>query len=109
MMGSLAITRSSMKNELFEIGEGCREFNFQLYLQIEFTKSDEVFKNKLFADSWLNWEKIEFGDTGIDKLLDTQHNKFSSRVKKRTYKGSDWTVNSIIQHQFFISEIAPFE
>ena len=50
MMGSLTITRSSMKNELFEIGEGCREFN----LQIEFTKSDEVFKNKLFADSWLN-------------------------------------------------------
>ena len=32
MMGSLAITRSSMKNELFEIGEGCREFNFKLNL-----------------------------------------------------------------------------
>ena len=54
MMGSLAITRSSMKNELFEIGEGCREFNFKLNLLIEFTKSDEVFKNKLFADSRLN-------------------------------------------------------
>ena len=33
----------------------------------------------------------------------------SSKVKKWTYEGSDWTINSMIQQQFVISEIAPCE
>ena len=39
----LKLTRSSIKNKLFEISEEFREFKFQQNLRIEFTKNDEVF------------------------------------------------------------------
>ena len=42
-------------------------------MQIEFTKNDEDFKNKIFAEPWLNLEKIEFDDLNIYELLDIQH------------------------------------
>lgn len=42
----LSLTRSSTKNELFEITKECKEFNFQQNLLIEFTKNDEAFKKQ---------------------------------------------------------------
>ena len=64
---------------------------------------------KLFSDPWLDSEKIEFSDKNIDELSNTQHNQLLSTVKSWTYEGSDWTINSIIQHQLVISEIASCE
>ena len=97
----LSLTRSSIKNELFEITKECKEFNFQQNLLIEFTKNDEAFKNKIFKIPWFDSENLEFNDTNIDELLDIQHNQLPSSVERWTYKGSSWTINSIIQHQLF--------
>ena len=54
-------------------------------------------------------EKIEFNDINIDELLDTQHNQLSSRAGRWTYNRSDLIINSILQYQVVISEIAPCE
>ena len=55
----LSLTRSSTKNELFEITKECKEFNFQQNLLIEFTKNDEAFKNKIFKIPWFDSENLE--------------------------------------------------
>lgn len=57
-------------------------------MQIEFTKNNKVFKNKIFADPWFDSDKIEFKDINIDDVLDIQ---LSSRVERRTYEESGWT------------------
>ena len=57
-------------------------------MQIEFTKNNKVFKNKIFADPWFDSDKIEFNDINIDDVLDIQ---LSSRVERRTYEESGWT------------------
>ena len=36
-----------------------------------------------------------------------QHNQFSLRFEKWTYKGSGWNINLILQYQVVISEITP--
>ena len=64
MISSL-ITKSSIKDEIMEITEEFKEFKFRQNLQIEFTKSGEV---------WFGSEKIEFNDINIDELLDIQPN-----------------------------------
>ena len=62
-----------------------------------------------FTDPWFDSEKLKFNDTNTDKLLHIQNNQLSSRVEGWTYEGSDWTINSIIQHELVISEIATCE
>ena len=42
----------------------------------------------------------------IYELIDIQCKQFLSRVKRWVYEGSGWTINSILQHQLAISEIA---
>ena len=73
----------------------------------EYAKNDEFLKNKVFPDTWHHSEKLEFNDTNIDDLLDIQPNQLSSRVERWTYEGSDCNIDSILQHQIVISEIAP--
>ena len=58
---------------MFEITEEFKYFKFQQNLRVEFTKTDEVFNNKIFADPWLESEKIEFNDINIDELLDVNN------------------------------------
>ena len=99
----------SIKNKLFEITKKSKEFKFQQNLRIEFSKNQEAFKNKIFADPWLDSEKLEFNDTNIDELLDIQHNQLSLRVERWIYEGSGWTINSLVQQQLIISEISPCE
>ena len=42
---------------------------------MEFTKNDEVFKNKIIADpSWFDSKNIEFSDINIHELFHIQHN-----------------------------------
>ena len=72
----LNLTRSSIKNKLFEISKKLKELKFQQNLQIELTKNDEVFKDKIFADPEFDSEKLEFNDVNID----IQHNQISQRV-----------------------------
>ena len=43
--------------ELFEITKEYKEFKFQQNLQIEFSKNNEVFKNKIFVDRWFHSKK----------------------------------------------------
>ena len=50
----LNLTSSSIKNKLFEIHKKFKEFKFQQKLQIAFSKNWEAFKNKIFADPWLD-------------------------------------------------------
>ena len=80
-----------------------------LLLWIEFTRNDEVFKSKIFADPWFDSEKIEFSNIKIDALFAIQHNQLSSRVERWTFEESGWPINLIIQHKLVMSEIAPFE
>lgn len=47
--GQLDVIRSSIKNNLFETSKELLEFKFKQKLRKEFTKIDEVFKNKIFA------------------------------------------------------------
>ena len=54
-------------------------------------------------------KKSEFNDTNADELLDIQRNHLSSRVERWACEGSGWIINSIIQHQLVISEIASCE
>ena len=42
----LNLTRSSIKNKLFEINKECKEFKFQQSLQIELTKKMNLLKTK---------------------------------------------------------------
>ena len=86
----LNLTRSNTKNKVFE---EFRAFKFQQNLQTEFTKNDEGFKNKIFADPWFDSAKIEFSNINTDELLDTQHNELSSEVERWMYDGSGWTIN----------------
>ena len=53
--------------------------------------------------------KKEFIDTNIDELLDIQHNQLLTKVERWIYKGLDWTIHSILQHQLVTSETAPCE
>ena len=64
---------------------------------------------KCFARSLFNLEKTEFNDLNIDELFDFQHNQISYKVGSWKYEGSICTINSILQHQLLISEIAPCE
>ena len=50
--------------------------------------------------------KMKFNHANIDELLDIQHNQLSLRVEKWKYEGSSRIINSIIQHQIVILEIA---
>ena len=50
----LSLTRSSIKNKLFQITEEFKEFKFQQNLRIKLTKNDYIFQNKIFADPWFN-------------------------------------------------------
>ena len=106
MMGNL--TRSSIKNKIFEITKEFKEFRFQQNLPVELAKNDEVFKSKIFTDPWFDLEEIEFSYINIDELIDIQNNQLSSRVERWIHEGSDWTVNSILK-QRVISEITPCE
>ena len=67
----------------------------------------KIFKNKIFADPWVDLEKIEFNDINIDKILDIH--KDSSRSERWMYDRSAWTINSVVEYQLVISEIASYE
>ena len=101
----LKLTKSAIKNKLFDITTEFKEFEFQLSFQIESLKNDEVFKR----NPWFDSEKIEFNDINIDEVLNIERNQFLLRVENGTYEGSGWTINLIIQHRLIISEIAPCE
>ena len=101
------LTWFSIKNKLFKITKVSKEFQFQQRLQIEFTKSDEIFKEKVFADSRFDSGKIEINNIIIDKLLNIQHNQLSLRVERETYGGSGCTIYSILEHQLNIVGIVP--
>ena len=45
------LTIFSVENKLFEITE---KLKFKQNLLIEFTENDKVFKNKIFAEPWMN-------------------------------------------------------
>ena len=68
----LNLTRSFVKNKIFE---EFRAFTFQQNFGSEFTKNDESFKSKIFADPLFDSQKIEFNNTNIDELLGMQHIK----------------------------------
>ena len=76
-------------------------------MKIEFTKTNKIFKNKVFADPRFDSGKIEFNDIIIDKLLHIQHNQLSSRDERETYGESGCTIYSILQHQLVILEVVP--
>ena len=57
MMSSLTSQNLLLKNKLFEMTKGTKESIFQQKLRIEFPKSDEVFKTKIFVDPCLVSEK----------------------------------------------------
>ena len=59
----------------------------------------------MFTNPWFGSDKVEFSDLNIDEL----HNQFSSRVERWKFEGSGWTINSIIQCQLVISDIASCE
>ena len=101
----LKLTKSAVKNKLFDITTEFKEFEFKVSFQIEFIKNDEVFKR----NPWFDSEKIEFNDINIDEILNIERNQFLLRVENGTYEGSGWTINLIIQHRLIISEIAPCE
>ena len=67
------------------------------------------FNNKTFADPWFDSKNIEFNNINIAQLPNIEHNRLTSRVERWRYKGSDWTINSILQHQLVILETAPCE
>ena len=69
---------------------------------MEVTKNDEVFKNKVFADPWIDSEKTEFFDINFNELLHVQHNQLLSRVERWIYEGSVCAIHPI-------SEVAPCE
>ena len=81
----------------------------QQNLRIEFTKNDDPFKNKIFADPWFDEQKIGFNDTNIDEIADIQYNQLPSRVERWKQEVSGQTINLTIQHQLIISEIARCE
>ena len=53
----LKLTRTSIKNKLFEISKEFKDFKLKQYVRTEFTEKDGVFKNKIFADPRFNSEK----------------------------------------------------
>ena len=57
MMSSLTSQNLLLKNKLFEMTKGTKESIFQQKLRIEFPKSDEVFRTKIFVDPCLVSEK----------------------------------------------------
>ena len=107
-MSSLTLQDLLFK-KIYEIIKEFKDFKFQQNLRIEFTKNDEPFKNKIFADPWFGVERFKFKNITIDEILDIQHKRLSSRVENWTYEVSGWTIYSIIQHQCVISEISPCE
>ena len=50
----MSILITSIRNKLFEITREFKEFEFQQNLQIESSKNDENFKNKIFAYPWFH-------------------------------------------------------
>ena len=96
-MSSLTLQDLLFK-KIYEIIKEFKDFKFQQNLRIEFTKNDEPFKNKIFADPWFGLERFKFKNINIDEILDIQHKRLSSRVENWTYEVSGWTIYSIIQH-----------
>ena len=47
----LKLTKSAVKNKLFDITTEFKEFEFKVSFQIEFIKNDEVFKRNPWFDS----------------------------------------------------------
>ena len=62
---------------MFKTTKASKEFQFQQNLQLEFTKTDKIFKNNVFADPRFDSGKTEFKNMIIDKLLDIQHDQLS--------------------------------
>ena len=60
------LTISSIKNKLFEITKEFKEFRSP---PIDITRKNEALFKKLFADPWLDSEKIEFNNMNVDELL----------------------------------------
>ena len=75
----LNLTRSSVKNKLFEITKEFKDFKFQQSLGIEY--------NEILTDPQFDSGKIQF-NINIDELLNIQHNQLSSKVERWTYEGS---------------------
>ena len=71
----LNLISSFFAYNLFEVTKEFKEIKFQQNIRIKFTKNDEVFKNKVFADQWFDSQEIELNLINIDELLDTQHNQ----------------------------------
>ena len=63
-MNSLTL-RDLLIKKISKITKEFEELSFQQNLWIEFTKNDEVFKNKIFSDPWFDSEKIESNDINI--------------------------------------------
>ena len=71
----LNLTRSSIENRFFEINQEFKEFKFQHYLRVEYTKMRKFLRIKFFKTTiWFNIQ-IEFNGINIDELLDIQHNE----------------------------------
>ena len=71
-------------------------------MQIEFTKNNKVFKNKIFADPWFDSDKIEFNDINIDDVLDINIINFHQEWKEGRMKNQVGPINSTIQHKLVI-------
>ena len=63
----------------------------------------------MISRSMVLFRTFEFKNRNIDELLDIQYNQLSSTVERWTYEGSDWPINTIIQHQLLIPETSPCE
>ena len=61
----------------------------------------------MISRSMILFRRIEFKNINIDELHDIQYNHLSSRVERWTYEGSDWAINTIIQHQLLVPETSP--
>ena len=59
-------------------------------------RDEKAPKEVILLDPWLDSSKVEFNDVNADDLLNTQHYELSTRVKNLTYKGSSWTLHSIV-------------
>ena len=81
MISSFELTRTYIKNKLFEKDKEFKEFKFQQNLKIELTKDEKVFKETKFVDPWLDSYKEVVDNTTNDELFVKQHNDLSPRTE----------------------------
>ena len=99
----LLMTISILQDFLLKINylkqlKNLKNLNFNKIQEYNFLKMMKFSKAIYLQTHGLIQKKIEFNDIYTDGLLDTQHNKLSSKVERQAQKMSGWTINSIMQY-----------